>query len=407
MNSAEYSADKQGGEINDPLRILHLEEKTADVELAKAVLEADGISAVFTHVAREAEFVAALEGERFDLILADYVLPGLDGLAALALALQKAPDTPVIFVSGVFDEDSAIESLQKGAADYVLKDRLRRLPRAVRRAVRVAAAQAERKELERQPRHAQRMEAVGQIVGGIAHDFNNLLAVILGHTEMLLMNPRGFSDEVCDSLKEVVAATERASNLTRQLLVFSRKQAMKSRPVNLNEVVGGFLKRLKRIIGEHIELEWTPAEGLPLVEADAGMMEQVLANLVVNAREAMPQGGRLRVTTTRAQIDEAFTRDHPEARVGSFVCLEVTDTGSGIAPEHLSRIFEPFFTTKPEGPGTGLGLATAYSIVKQHHGWFDVLSRPGAGATFRIFLPVTVSLPATATVGSRSTRCSE
>ena len=194
----------------------------------------------------------------------------------------------------------------------------------------------------------------------------------------------------------VSAASERAANLTRQLLAFSRKQVIQSRPLVLNDVVADLTKMLRRIIGEHIDLQCRYAAQLPFVQADAGMIEQVLVNLAVNARGAMPQGGQLLITTEAATFDAARPAAHPEARAGRFVCLTVKDAGTGIAPEHLPRIFEPFFTTKELGKGTGLGLATAYGIVKQHQGWIEVSSQSGAGAMFKIFLPAIPTLAPTA-----------
>ena len=252
---------------------------------------------------------------------------------------------------------------------------------------------ADRKLLEQQLRQAQKMEAVGQLAGGVAHDFNNLLAVIQGNADLLLMEPSQLTSEVSAGLKQIIAASERAANLTRQLLIFSRKGMMQSRPLLLNEVISELTKMLKRIIGEHISLQCRYAAQLPHVQADLGMIEQALVNLTVNARDAMPRGGQLVIAAQAVRLDEAQARKFPEGRAGEFACLSVSDNGSGIAPEHLPHIFEPFFTTKEPGKGTGLGLATVHGIVKQHQGWIEVASQPGAGATFRIFLPA-IATPA-------------
>ena len=245
----------------------------------------------------------------------------------------------------------------------------------------------ERKALEEQLRQSQKMEAVGQLAGGVAHDFNNMLAVIRGNAELLLMDQDQYPPQAKEGLEHVVAASERAANLTRQLLTFSRKNAMQAQPLLLNEVVANLTKMLNRVISENIELQCQYAALLPYVQADTGMMEQVILNLVVNARDAMPKGGQLRVVTEQVTLDEAQARVNPGARAGKFVCLSVSDTGSGIAPEVLPRIFEPFFTTKEIGKGTGLGLATVYGIVKQHQGWLEVSSQVGEGSTFKVFLP--------------------
>jgi PAS domain S-box-containing protein len=223
-----------------------------------------------------------------------------------------------------------------------------------------------RKELEEQLRQAQKMETIGQLAGGVAHDFNNLLCVIRGNTQLVLMDSDQLRTEARECLNQVDAAAERAANLTRQLLAFSRKQVMRSQPLNLNVVIGNLTKMLKRIIGEDIQLQCTYAHRLPFVEADTSMMEQVLVNLVVNARDAMSRGGQLRISTEKTNVDERYARTHPESRSGEFVCMAVNDSGTGIAPEYLPRIFEPFFTTKEPGKGTGLGLATVYGIIKQH-----------------------------------------
>jgi PAS domain S-box-containing protein len=244
----------------------------------------------------------------------------------------------------------------------------------------------ERLNLEAQLRQSQKMESIGQLAGGIAHDFNNLLTVINGHAGLLMagehLSPRG-----AESLKEIIEAGKRASGLTRQLMTFSRKQEFHPQVVDLNEVVNNILKMLRRILGEDVALQVDFSPGLPSIKADLGMIEQVLLNLAVNSRDAMPRGGQLRIKTTSQTIAPQQARQNPEAAAGPFVCLSFSDTGSGIAPEHLGRIFEPFFTTKELDRGTGLGLATVYGIIKQHQGWITVQSRPGQGTTFEIFLP--------------------
>jgi PAS domain S-box-containing protein len=241
-------------------------------------------------------------------------------------------------------------------------------------------------QLEAQLRQSQKMEAVGQLAGGVAHDFNNILAVIRGNAELLLAEGQ-HTDETREGLNRVVEASERAANLTRQLLAFSRKQVMQPRPLMLNEVVANLTKMLNRVIRENINLQCHYAALLPYLQADPGMIEQVILNLVINARDAMPGGGQLRVATEHLTLDEAHARANPKARAGEFVCLLVSDTGTGIAPEVLIHIFEPFFTTKEAGKGTGLGLASVYGIVEQHQGWIEVSSQVGEGSTFKVVLP--------------------
>ncbi|MGA2656640.1 MAG: PAS domain S-box protein [Verrucomicrobiota bacterium] len=246
---------------------------------------------------------------------------------------------------------------------------------------------SERRQLEGQLRQAQKTEAVGHLAGGVAHDFNNLLAVIQGSAELLLLDAGQLSAQANECLNHIVGASERAANLTRQLLVFSRKQVAQLQPVALNDLIRNLAKMLGRTIREDIRLEYLYADQSPFVQADPAMLEQVLLNLVVNARDAMPQSGHLQIATEKPNPGAAHAPANPEARAPEFVCLRVSDTGTGIAPEHLPRIFEPFFTTKEPGQGTGLGLATVYGLVKQHQGWAEVASRVGEGTTFKVFLP--------------------
>jgi signal transduction histidine kinase/ActR/RegA family two-component response regulator/HAMP domain-containing protein len=251
----------------------------------------------------------------------------------------------------------------------------------------------ERLSLEAQLRQAQKMESIGQLAAGVAHDFNNMLTIIQGHSSSLLSKPT-LPSEVVDSVQAVYFAAERAAGLTRQLLMFSRKNVMQPELLDLPKVVGNMSKMLERLLGETIKLEFKPEGENPFVPGDCGMLEQVVMNLSLNARDAMPRGGRLTIGIEPATIDVAFLETHPQARLGRFVRLRVTDTGFGMDSATMSRIFEPFFTTKDVGKGTGLGLATVYGIVKQHDGWLEVTSEPGKGSTFDVFLPASDQVPA-------------
>lgn len=243
---------------------------------------------------------------------------------------------------------------------------------------------AERALLERQLRQAQKMEAIGQLAAGVAHDFNNILTVIQGHAGLMQQNPEA-SPAQAKSLDQISKAATRAATLIRQLLMFSRKQVMQFRHLDLNDILSNSIKMLERLVGEHVEIDFRSQASLPAIHADPSMLEQIVMNLAVNARDAMPNGGRVNITTSLEAIHRSPTPLDPEPRDGEFVCLTFSDTGSGMDTQILSRIFEPFFTTKPVGKGTGLGLSTVFGIVRQHHGWVEVESKPNQGTTFRIY----------------------
>ncbi len=242
------------------------------------------------------------------------------------------------------------------------------------------------RQVEEQLRQSQKMDAIGHLAGGVAHDFNNILAAMILQAELLELKAK-LSPEAREGLRNIRASADRAANLTRQLLLFSRKQFMQSRDLDVNESVASLAKMLQRIIGEDVRLELHLHPAPLWARADPGMLDQVLLNLAVNARDAMPQGGPLRIETAAHVVDEASARLHPGAAPGRHVCLRVTDTGCGIPPDVLPHIFEPFFTTKEPGKGTGLGLATVFGIVKQHRGWIEVRSEMERGSTFTVFLP--------------------
>ncbi len=244
----------------------------------------------------------------------------------------------------------------------------------------------ERKKLEERLRQTAKMEAIGLLAGGIAHDFNNLLTAMMGYAELLRQQlPEGTPhwSKVC----QIQRAAERAADLTRQLLAFGRKQVLDTKPLILNDVIADFERMLGRVIGEDVTIITEPVPDLGTVQADAGQIEQILMNLAVNARDAMPQGGTLRIETQNVVLDEDYVRGHPDAAGGDYVMIAISDTGRGMDAETLARIFDPFFTTKEKGVGTGLGLSTVYGIVKQHQGHLAVYSEKGIGTTFKIYLP--------------------
>ncbi len=247
-------------------------------------------------------------------------------------------------------------------------------------------AEEDKAKLAAQLLQAQKMESVGRLAGGVAHDFNNMLGVIMGHAEMVLdeLDP---SHPLYADLSEILKAGKRSADLTRQLLAFARKQTIQPRVLNLNETISGMLRMLERLIGENIVLDWAPGKNLWPIKIDPSQLDQVLANLFVNSRDAIVGPGRITLETDNVSLDLEFTSTHPGSFAGDYVRLIVRDNGSGIDSESLSQIFEPFFTTKKIGVGTGLGLATTYGIVKQNHGYIDVHSESGQGTAFFIYLP--------------------
>lgn len=232
----------------------------------------------------------------------------------------------------------------------------------------------------------QRLESLGRLAGGIAHDFNNLLGVVLGHAR-LLGEAQADDSTLKPGLEAIQQAAESAAGLTRQLLAFSRQQVLEPKVLNTNGVLAGIESLIRRLIGENIQFEIHPEPDLGRVKADPGQLEQVIMNLAINARDAMPDGGRLVIETRNVELDDAYVREHPGSAAGRFIAVSVSDTGLGISPEVQPRIFEPFFTTKERGHGTGLGLATVYGIVKQSGGYITVYSEPGMGTSFRVYLP--------------------
>jgi len=491
------------------VRILLLEDSNTDAELVEVELRRAGLDCLIRRAIIRGDFERALREFHPDIIIADHQLPQFSGIAALHLVRQDTPDVPFILVTGSLDEETAVEYMKAGAADYVLKGRIARLGPAVQGAlerhraaermkqqlrereeyfkslieqamdiiavldgegaIRYASPSAsmilgytpeelvgrhmldlvhaddvtatrtvfaegvatgeggrllelrfrhkdgtyrileaigryllddpvvrgvvinardvtERRSLERQLLQAQKMEAVGRLAGGIAHDFNNVLTAIFGYVGLLLYGLPTLSPLRPD-LEEIRKAADRAAGLTRQLLAFSRKQVLEMRVLDVNELVTDMDKLLRRLLGEDIDVVTKLDASLGAVRADAGQLEQVIVNLAVNSRDAMPAGGGLTIATQNVELDELYAQEHIPVRPGSYVMLALTDTGTGMSAETMSHMFEPFFTTKEAGKGTGLGLATVYGIVKQSGGYIWCYSELGQGTTFKIYLP--------------------
>ena len=370
------------------LRVLIVEDSPADAELMLRALRSGGFAPLHERVDTAADMRAALERQPWDVVLSDYVMPGFDALGALAILKERSPGVPFIVVSGSVGEDTAVAAMKAGATDYLMKDRLQRLAPAVTRVLAESGVERERRRLEDQLLQSQKMEAVGQLAAGVAHDFNNVLTAVLGSSELLLLDtPVGSTTR--EEIEIIRDAATRAQDLIRQLLAFSARQVLQPVVLDLNALVDNVHKMLRRLIGEDITLAATLAPGLGRVRADPGQLEQVLVNLAVNARDAMPTGGRLALTTANVDVEPPPPGAGAGGPVppGRYVVLQVTDTGSGMDAITQARVFEPFFTTKPRGRGTGLGLATVYGIVRQSGGHVAVESAPGAGTTFRMYLP--------------------
>jgi len=372
--------------MKSPLRVLHLEDDPNDAALVHSTLQAEGVLCATTRVQNRDDFVAALERGGLDLILSDLSLPAFDGLSALKIARARQPDLPVIFVSGTMGEERAIDSLKSGATDYVLKTRLSRLVPAVRRAIKEVEDRTERRRLEAQFIKAQKLLVMGQLAGGVAHDFNNVLAVIRGYGDMI-ESDLGPDSPLRKFTEEIRQASERAAGLTRQLMIFSRNQTVQPVVLDLNDVLKDLNKMLVRLIDENIKLTIVPGKQTGRVRADSGYVGQVLMNLVVNARDAMPNGGKLTIATSNVTLDENDPHTPAGAIPGDYVMLSVSDTGSGMTGEVKAHLFETFFTTKPKGIGTGLGLATCRTIVQQSGGYISVESHVGKGTTFQVYFP--------------------
>jgi two-component system, cell cycle sensor histidine kinase and response regulator CckA len=370
-----------------PVRVLIVEDSEDDALALVYELERGGYAPEWRRVDSRDEMRNTLSAETWQLIISDCRLSRFCADDAIALVRERRLDVPIIIVSSSNEPGGAIDTMRAGASDYILKSDIVRLLPAVERELRESGLRGKAREVEEQLRQAQKMEAVGRLAGGLAHDFNNILTAILGNCELMGL-ALGDASPLARDVEEIMSSGLRAAALTRQLLSFSRKAILQPRFLEVNDFVANMEKFLRRLIREDVELIIRPGQGVGPIMADAGQMEQIVMNLVVNACDAMPDGGTLTIATRRADYDPSQAVDGFDLVQGPCALLEVSDNGSGIAPEVKARLFEPFFTTKAPGRGTGLGLWTVHGIVKQNSGAIAVESEPGRGTTFRIFLPL-------------------
>ena len=371
--------------MNERVRVLMIEDSEDDAALVVRELQRGGFDPVFKRVESAEGMRSALHQERWDLVVCDYSMPHFSGKDALKLLRDTGSDIPFIFVSGTIGEDTAVAALKEGSQDYVMKGNLKRLVPAIRRELRELEHQRHRTRLEREVHQLQKFESIGRLAGGLAHDFNNTLGIIAGWAEM------GYTDAPADSplrenFRNIREQAKRSAGLTAQLLAFASRQVLQPRTLDLNKLVSETSGLLRGALGRQFEINLTLPPDIWAVRADPTQIEQVLMNLSLNARDAMPRGGNLSISTQNTEVKENDLEPF-SCKPGRYVMLEVSDTGMGIEPDVLEHIFEPYFTTKEPGKGTGLGLASVYGIVNQHGGVVNVETGVGRGTAFRVYLP--------------------
>jgi two-component system cell cycle sensor histidine kinase/response regulator CckA len=376
--------------------LLVVEDNPGDARLLREMVGEQGsLHTEVTHVESMSAAEEHLAQREVDVIVLDLGLPDAQGVDAVRRARAAAPRAPLVVLTGQDDELLAAQALREGAQDYLVKGQIdsRGLLRALRYAIERKAMDDARKSSENELLHAQKLESIGRLAGGIAHDFNNMLFAIQGYAELLTQD-LGSADparldpgELLISVDAISDAARRATTLTAQLLAFSRRQIVAAEVLDLNEVLTAVVPMVRQLIGKprRLILKLDPATGH--IHADAGQIEQIVVNLVINARDAMPDGGTVTIESGNATFDDFHAPGHIDGTPGPYVFLAITDTGVGMDHATREHIFEPFFTTKSVGQGTGLGLASAYGIVQQAGGHIFVYSEPGQGSVFKLYFP--------------------
>jgi two-component system, cell cycle sensor histidine kinase and response regulator CckA len=367
-----------------PIRVLMVEDSEDDAALIALELRRGGYEAITERVDSAQAMQAALDHGKWDIVICDFSMPQFSGKDALKLLRATGSEAPFIFVSGTIGEDTAVAALKQGAQDYLLKDNLKRLLPAVQRELQEVERRRQQRHMEREIEQLRKFEAMGRLAGGVAHDFNNLLGIVTACTELLQEHVDGGGGDYIENIRE---AAKRGASLTRQLLAFSRKQQAQVQVFDVNDRLKEMSKLLRPLMGDDVEVVLQARAGNAVVEIDPSQLDQIIVNLAVNARDAMPRGGKLIIESSVVDFDRGFAHDHPALAAGRYVMLAVSDNGSGMDEATRARIFEPFFTTKELGKGTGLGLSTVYGIVKQSGGHIWVYSEMDRGTTFKIYLP--------------------
>jgi two-component system cell cycle sensor histidine kinase/response regulator CckA len=380
---------------HEPIRVLLVEDNPGDVRLLREALrDARGGSVELTHVLMLEEGLNRLAAGGVDVVLLDLSLPDASGVQTVSRTVAAAPEVPIVVLTGLNDEQAAVKALREGAQDYLVKGYGdgELVLRAMRYAIERKRAELEHQRLETQLQNAQRLESLGVLAGGIAHDFNNLLTIITCNAQFL-HTALSLDNAQQTALQDLETAAAHATEMTRSLLAFSRPTRPQARPLDLNILVADIHRFLRRVLPAIIEFRLDPDPQPCTTAVDPGQMQQVLINLCVNARDAMPTGGTMEIQTRHATRRDLPPHLKPRAQGDEFILLRVSDTGTGMDADTLRQIFDPFFTTKPKDRGTGLGLAIVYKIVQVHKGLIDVASQPGKGTRFDIYFPAAAAPP--------------
>lgn len=368
------------------LQVIHVEDSAADSELMHTMLLDSGIECSIHRVETMDGLVKALQEGNWDLILSDCTLPQFSGREALQVARTTIPEVPFIFVSGTMGEETAIDSLQNGATDYVLKHHLSRLVPAVRRALVEAESRTIRSTLEAQLRQSQKLETIGTLVGGLTHDFRNLLQILKLDLELLPMVANDPA-QVLKLAAQMNKTTDRGCDMMKELLDFSRKTDAHLVPVDIAGEIEETTHMLQTTMPANVTISLHLEPDLPPILADPSQVERILTNLIVNARDAMPQGGHVWIAMDVVRFDHAYAESW-HIKDAPFLRVRISDTGTGMDEATQAKIFEPFFTTKPAGKGTGLGLPVVFGLMEAHRGYIDLDSKLGEGTTFSLFFPL-------------------